>query len=138
MAVYILLNFRLLLATSCNYKTRFDRSAFHVAYSRRGLNTVNLSTVNTAQQVILFYLIITGSAIFVSGFVVHVRERAFERRLLRISGTYQPHLEKDERGAKHVRQSHSRTGKAGTHIPKRVYTLQAHKEGQICRSIGEP
>ena len=43
-----------------------------------GLNTVNLSELNTFQQFILFFLIIVGSAIFVSAFVVHVRRKAFE------------------------------------------------------------
>ena len=47
---------------------------------RRGLNTVNLSTLNTWQQIILFLLIMIGSAIFVSAFVVHVRRRAFETK----------------------------------------------------------
>lgn len=45
-----------------------------------GLNTVNLSELNTFQQFILFVLIMLGSAIFVSVAVVHVRRKAFERR----------------------------------------------------------
>lgn len=45
-----------------------------------GLNTVNLSALNTFQQIILFVLIMLGSAIFVSIGVVHVRKKAFERR----------------------------------------------------------
>ncbi|KAI9704065.1 MAG: hypothetical protein M1820_005687 [Bogoriella megaspora] len=45
-----------------------------------GLNTVNLSEVNTWQQVMLFTLIVIGSAIFVSAFVVHVRRKAFETK----------------------------------------------------------
>ena len=45
-----------------------------------GLNTVNLSELNTFQQFILFLLIILGSAIFVSLAVVHIRRKAFERR----------------------------------------------------------
>ncbi|KAH6706528.1 cation transport protein-domain-containing protein [Leptodontidium sp. MPI-SDFR-AT-0119] len=48
------------------------------AMTLAGLNTVNLSTLNTFQQFILFFLIIIGSAIFVSAFVVHVRRKAFE------------------------------------------------------------
>jgi hypothetical protein len=48
------------------------------AQTEAGLNTVNLSTLNTFQQFVLFFLIIIGSAIFVSAFVVHVRRRAFE------------------------------------------------------------
>lgn len=50
-----------------------------------GLNTVNLSELNTFQQVMMFLLIMIGSAIFVSAFVVHVRKRAFERRFAYIA-----------------------------------------------------
>jgi hypothetical protein len=46
----------------------------------RGLNTINLSTLNTFQQFMLFVLILLGSAIFVSAFVVHVRKKAFEKK----------------------------------------------------------
>jgi hypothetical protein len=46
----------------------------------RGLNTVNLSTLNTVQQIMLFVLIMIGSSIFVSIFVVHIRKQAFERK----------------------------------------------------------
>lgn len=45
-----------------------------------GLNTVNLSEVNTFQQFILFLLIMLGSAILISIVVVHTRRKAFERR----------------------------------------------------------
>lgn len=50
------------------------------AMTEAGLNTVNLSTLNSFQQVLLFLLIILGSAIFVSSFVVAVRRRAFDER----------------------------------------------------------
>ncbi|KAL9103606.1 MAG: hypothetical protein Q9163_001370 [Psora crenata] len=50
------------------------------AMTLAGLNTVNLSTLNTFQQFILFVLIILGSAILVSILVVHTRRKAFERR----------------------------------------------------------
>ncbi|KAI1614929.1 cation transport protein-domain-containing protein [Exophiala viscosa] len=50
------------------------------AMTEAGLNTVNLSTLNTWQQVILFLLIIMGSAIFVSIAILHVRKRAFEKK----------------------------------------------------------
>jgi len=50
------------------------------AMTLAGLNTVNLSILNTFQQFILFLLIMLGSAIFVSIAVVHVRRKAFERR----------------------------------------------------------
>lgn len=50
------------------------------AMTEAGLNTVNLSTLNTWQQIMLFLLIMLGSAIWVSSFVVHVRRKAFETR----------------------------------------------------------
>ncbi|MCJ1471654.1 hypothetical protein MMC13_000294 [Lambiella insularis] len=50
------------------------------AMSEAGLNTVNLSQLNTFQQFLLFLLIMLGSAIWVSSAVVHVRRAAFERR----------------------------------------------------------
>ncbi|TID26426.1 TrkH-domain-containing protein [Venturia nashicola] len=50
------------------------------AMTEAGLNTVNLSTLNSFQQVLLFLLIIVGSAIFVSSFVVAVRKKAFDER----------------------------------------------------------
>lgn len=45
-----------------------------------GLNTINLSTLNTIQQIILFLLILLGSAIWVSIAVVYIRRKAFELR----------------------------------------------------------
>ncbi|KAB2580761.1 Low-affinity potassium transport protein [Lasiodiplodia theobromae] len=51
------------------------------AMTLAGLNTVNLSDLNTFQQVMLFLLIMAGSAIFVSAFVVHVRKKAFEAKI---------------------------------------------------------
>ena len=50
------------------------------AMTEAGLNTVNLSQMNTFQQFILFLLILLGSTIWVSIAVVHVRRKAFERR----------------------------------------------------------
>ncbi|KAL8945478.1 MAG: hypothetical protein Q9211_000016 [Gyalolechia sp. 1 TL-2023] len=50
------------------------------AMSLTGLNTVNLSGLNTFQQIILFLLIMLGSTILVSFAVVFVRLKAFERR----------------------------------------------------------
>lgn len=51
-----------------------------------GLNTVNLSQMNTFQQFILFLLIVLGSAIWVSIAVVYVRKKAFEQRFKSIVG----------------------------------------------------
>lgn len=50
------------------------------AMTLAGLNTVNLSTLNTFQQFWLFLLIILGSAILVSSVVVGVRRAAFEQK----------------------------------------------------------
>ena len=50
------------------------------AMTLAGLNTVNLSQINTFQQFMLFLLIMLGSAILVSIVVVHIRRKAFERR----------------------------------------------------------
>lgn len=50
------------------------------AMTETGLNTIDLSTLNTFQQFILFFLIMIGSAIFVSAFVVQVRRAAFGRK----------------------------------------------------------
>lgn len=54
------------------------------AMTLAGLNTVNLSELNTFQQFLLFLLIIIGSAILVSSVVVHVRKKAFEKRFAHI------------------------------------------------------
>lgn len=50
------------------------------AMTLAGLNTINLSELNTFQQFILFAQTLLGSAILVSIGVVHVRKKAFERR----------------------------------------------------------
>lgn len=62
------------------------------AMTEAGLNTVNLSELNTWQQVILFLLIICGSAIFVSSAVIHVRKRAFEMKLQELADRRQKRL----------------------------------------------
>lgn len=71
---------------------------------RSGLNTVDLSTLNTAQQFICFFLIIIGSAIFVSSFVVLVRKNAFERRFDHIA-----QLRKTQRSGSSFRRRLSRS-----------------------------
>ncbi|KAF2139867.1 uncharacterized protein K452DRAFT_231520 [Aplosporella prunicola CBS 121167] len=55
------------------------------AMTLAGLNTVNLSELNTFQQFMMFFLIMIGSAIFVSSFVVHVRRKAFERKIHKVA-----------------------------------------------------
>ena len=51
-----------------------------------GLGSINLSIINTFQQILLFILIMMGSAIFVSVFVVHLRKRAFEKKFRIVVG----------------------------------------------------
>lgn len=63
-----------------------------------GLNTVNLSTLTTFQQVILWLLIVVGSAIFVSVATVRTRKRAFEVRFGEVVGRY-----KEERRRERMR-----------------------------------
>lgn len=50
------------------------------AMTEAGLNTVNLSTLTSFQQTLLFLLILVGGSIFVSIGTVLVRKRAFESR----------------------------------------------------------
>ncbi|KAK2798593.1 hypothetical protein FQN51_007613 [Onygenales sp. PD_10] len=50
------------------------------ALTLSGLNTVDLSALNTFQQCILFLLTILGSAILVSSVVISVRRKAFETK----------------------------------------------------------
>jgi len=50
------------------------------AMTLAGLNTINLSQLNTFQQIVLFLLILLGSAIWISIAVLHIRRKAFERK----------------------------------------------------------
>lgn len=49
------------------------------AMTEAGLNTVNLSTLNTFQHIVLFVLIMIGSTIFVSASIIFARVKAFEK-----------------------------------------------------------
>ncbi|CZR56211.1 related to potassium transport protein TRK1, high-affinity [Phialocephala subalpina] len=64
------------------YSISYTDSLFLVvsAMTEAGLNTVNLSQMTTFQQVLLWFLIVIGSSIFVSIATVHARKRVFERR----------------------------------------------------------
>ncbi|CAI6339653.1 unnamed protein product [Periconia digitata] len=79
------------------------------AMTLAGLNTVNLSTLNTFQQWMLFFLIMIGSAIFVSGFVVHIRKRAFEKRFAYIVAKRRRGSERRSRSSLRRRLSRSRS-----------------------------
>jgi hypothetical protein len=69
-------------ASTPAYSVRYIDALFLVvsAMTLSGLGSINLSTINTFQQILLFVLIMMGSAIFVSAFVVHLRKRAFEKK----------------------------------------------------------
>ncbi|KAI0517080.1 cation transport protein-domain-containing protein [Xylaria bambusicola] len=66
-----------------------------------GLNTVNLSQMTTWQQVLLWFLIIIGSSIWVSIWTVLIRKHAFEHRFAEIV--------KRERQRSHERRNTSLT-----------------------------
>ncbi|CAI7608124.1 unnamed protein product [Penicillium crustosum] len=55
------------------------------AMTGAGLNTVDLSTLNTFQQAVLFTLLILGHAILISLTVLVVRKRAFEAKFKGVS-----------------------------------------------------
>ncbi|KAJ9307109.1 hypothetical protein DTO217A2_3347 [Paecilomyces variotii] len=77
------------------------------AMTGAGLNTVNLSTLNTFQQLILFLLIVFGSAILVSSVVLFVRKQAFERKLKGILKERHS-VSHCQRSGLHIRLSHLR------------------------------
>jgi hypothetical protein len=95
------------------------------AYAYRGLNTVNLSTVNTAQQIILFCLIIFGSAIFVSVLVVHVRKNAFEHRFTHIAELRRKKAERRGPSMRSRLSSFSRTNTRDITDPRGIVPAQA-------------
>lgn len=91
------------------------------AMTESGLNTVNLSQINTWQQIILFLLMILGSAIFVSSSTVYIRRRAFERRFL-------TELEKQHGLGKRIIRSFSR-GRAGSTAD--FVRMASHKDDNL-------
>ncbi|KAJ5663962.1 hypothetical protein N7507_004693 [Penicillium longicatenatum] len=73
-------------STSPPHSVRYIDALFLTvsAMTLAGLNTVNLSTLNVFQQILLLFLIICGSTIWVSIAVVIVRKRTFEKRFREI------------------------------------------------------
>jgi hypothetical protein len=100
------------------------------AMTESGLNTVNLSEINTWQQIILFLLTLIGSSIFVSSFIVYIRRRAFEKRFL-------TEIEREHRiGRRMIRTfSRGRSGSAsdmrGTGIPGKTSLSSDHGEATV-------
>lgn len=73
--------FSLIFWLSSHGSVAYIDSLFMVisAMSLTGMNTVNLSDLNMAQQVELYVLMILGSPILVSIVVLYVRKRAFNQ-----------------------------------------------------------
>jgi len=72
----------LLWATATPFRSLEFTDALFLATSamtEAGLNTVNLSTLDTFQQIVLLVLIVMGSVIFVSASIIFARVRAFEK-----------------------------------------------------------
>ncbi|KAF2189164.1 TrkH-domain-containing protein [Zopfia rhizophila CBS 207.26] len=99
-----------------------------------GLNTVNLSTLTAFQQFMLFLLIIIGSAIFVSAFVVDVRKKAFEKRFDYIANLRHRRAERARQGRRRSTSLAQRLSKsltrpeAGDRIPYQVTHNSDFKE----------
>ncbi|KAI9856393.1 MAG: hypothetical protein M1824_005431 [Vezdaea acicularis] len=70
-----------------------------------GLNTINLSTLNTFQQVLLFLLIMLGSAIAVSAVTVMFRKRYFELKFRNIVELERTRTRERRRSLSRSRQS---------------------------------
>ncbi|KAH8672568.1 cation transport protein-domain-containing protein [Tricladium varicosporioides] len=70
------------LATRPDRSIRYIDSVFMVvsALTGTGLSTLNLSSLNTGQQILMFLLMFCGSPTLISVFVVWIRRRAFESK----------------------------------------------------------
>lgn len=76
-----------------------------------GLNTVDLSTMSTAQQVLLWVLIVMGSAVFVSVGTVFTRKRVFEQRFRHIVKTQKEGRRERRRSLSLGREGEGEVGK---------------------------
>ncbi len=79
------------------------------AMTQAGLNTVNLSSLNTFQQCLLLFHIICGNQIFVSAFVVLVRKQAFHSRFKKATKEKERSEKKDKVHPCGVRQNLGQT-----------------------------
>ncbi|EME46044.1 hypothetical protein DOTSEDRAFT_70137 [Dothistroma septosporum NZE10] len=93
------------------------------AMTEAGLNTVNLSSLNTFQQIWLFLQIFFGSAIFVSAVVVHFRKAAFEKKFQHVLA------EREKRRQVQRGRSQSRGHRCGWSFSSR--TMQDHQDEEI-------
>ncbi|CAD6566520.1 MAG: hypothetical protein ASARMPRED_009072 [Alectoria sarmentosa] len=111
-----------------------------------GLNTVNLSQMNTFQQFILFLLILLGSAIWVSIAVVHVRRKAFERRFKSIVEEERQRRRNRSTSRRRLSlpssRSQSRPEVDGAVVQGRVITsengLAEESDGHLCHPDDQP
>lgn len=104
----------ILWAADTNRDLRFIDALFLAvsAMTLAGLNTINLSTLDTFQQFWLFLLIIIGSAVLVSAFVVQVRKRAFETKFKDV--VTKERQRRIERRSRSRSRAGSRRGQPGT------------------------
>ncbi|TVY39003.1 High-affinity potassium transport protein [Lachnellula subtilissima] len=95
------------------YSISYTDSLFMVvsAMTEAGLNTVNLSTMSTAQQVLLWFLILIGSAVFVSVGTVFTRKRVFEQRFRHIVKTQKEERRERRRSLSLGRDEEGEVGK---------------------------
>jgi Trk-type K+ transport system membrane component len=100
------------------------------AMTLAGLNTVNLSTLNTFQQFELFFLIIIGSAIFVSAFVVHIRKRAFEKRFEHIADIRRRRAEQSRTGRRRSRSIAQRISRSLSRAEVQLQPTDLTKEAK--------
>ncbi|KXT13353.1 hypothetical protein AC579_6026 [Pseudocercospora musae] len=125
-----LLSAIILWAADTNRDLRFIDALFLAvsAMTLAGLNTINLSTLDTFQQFWLFLLIIIGSAVLVSAFVVQVRKRAFETKFKDV--VTKERQRRIERRSRSRSRAGSRRGQPGSHshdrqsLVRRVDTAQ--------------
>jgi hypothetical protein len=98
------------------------------AMTEAGLNTVNLSQLNTWQQVILFILIMLGGSTWVSISVVYIRRRAFEIKFM-------TEMEKEQRLGRRIMRTISKartTSVSAVHLPiSKQNRLILTKDGQM-------
>jgi hypothetical protein len=97
----ILLSSTIFWATAQPYKSIDFVDCLFMAASamtETGLSTIAMSQLSTGQQIILFVLMIVGSPIFISYFVVLVRKRAFETRFTKAVQTHEARSRRDTRG----------------------------------------
>ncbi|KHN93993.1 Cation transporter [Metarhizium album ARSEF 1941] len=79
-----------------------------------GLNVVDLSRLTTAQQVLLCLLMVGGSAVWVSIWLISARQASF-RRLLKVNGPSRPHLDSGQSRRSPCRGAHHNALDAAIH-----------------------